>query len=635
MDGVVALVGRLLSGLHGVFGLGICPGDWLWTTAAAGGVIALLPVVTAIVVALIRKVSGNRYTLGTVAVFIGLGVLGNFLLPFWLFGGASQVFRTLAAGGTSLGMSGVGSLTEHTCFVLPSQNQLLGGSPRVGLAITSYESAPVRWVSIAALVVVPAFVLFWITRQAKQAFRGGARWPARLYYAPFLAFALLTAELSAGVTGLLWLGFLPVSALGVLVVKAVGTPSDAVLHPAPAAAPQQSHQAHQSAHTPAAQPSQPRSQVQQHQPPPAQTQRPLAQQPPPRPNPPTRVYEQAPQPQPVRQQPQPRPALPPVAAASAAAPLAGLADTPGPLPWMRDKPVTPTTTANLDAPTKFDATGDSFGGRFRRIRQLGQGGFGKVWLAMDASLGRKVAIKIAHATDPDSEQRMLREARALAAVRHPHCVRVYDILEDADGLAIVMEYVEGPSLAQALHDNGLVDDVAAARLWVTMAGALGAAHEKSVLHRDLKPSNVIIDQSGTAHLIDFGLARRRGDSTLTATGMMMGTPDFLAPEVARGEQASPASDAWQLAATVSYALTGHPPRGSRDNPMAALMAAANGEPCNRLPERSVHRRLLMASLDKDPNRRPTLGRVQQQLDGWLHGAGLTHEGPVTTVVRRP
>ncbi|WP_420704737.1 serine/threonine-protein kinase [Kutzneria chonburiensis] len=310
--------------------------------------------------------------------------------------------------------------------------------------------------------------------------------------------------------------------------------------------------------------------------------------------------------------------------------------TPGPLPWATPPAPDPDKTVYnpLDAPTKFDSTGDSFGGRFRRIRQLGAGGFGKVWLAMDSNLNRQVAIKIAHTSDADTQERMYREARALAAVRHENCVHVYDILEEDDGMAIIMEYVEGMSLAQTMQRNGLLDDITAARLWSTLAGALSAAHEKSVLHRDLKPSNVIIDPEGIPHLIDFGLARRRGDSTLTATGMMMGTPDYLAPEVARGETASPASDAWQLAATVSYALTGHPPRGTRENPMAALLAGANAEPNTKLPERSVHRRLLMASLDKDPAHRPTLGRVQQQLDGWLANSGVAQRGPVTTVTRR-
>jgi predicted Ser/Thr protein kinase len=372
----------------------------------------------------------------------------------------------------------------------------------------------------------------------------------------------------------------------------------------------------------------------------------------PRQNPPTKMYTQA-QPQPARPPVQPRPLPPPTrvqpagppptrvqpagpSLAAGPSPAGGLAMTPGPLPWATPPAPDPDKTVYnpLDAPTKFDSTGDSFGGRFRRIRQLGAGGFGKVWLAMDANLNRQVAIKIAHTSDADTQERMYREARALAAVRHENCVHVYDILEEDDGIAIVMEYVEGMSLAQTMQRNGLLDDVAAARLWSTLAGALSAAHEKSVLHRDLKPSNVIIDPEGLPHLIDFGLARRRGDSTLTATGMMMGTPDYLAPEVARGEAASPASDAWQLAATVSYALTGHPPRGTRENPMAALLAGANAEPNTKLPERSVHRRLLMASLDKDPGRRPTLGRVQQQLDGWLASAGIAQKGPVTTVTRR-
>jgi eukaryotic-like serine/threonine-protein kinase len=596
VDGVGALVVGLLSGLHSAFGPRVCNGDWLLTTMLAGGFFAVPPIAGAMLVSLIRKVSGNNYNPVMVILLTGIGVVGNLMIPFALFSGTVAAFADYADS-----LAGAGSLNDKFCYVLASQHELLDDSPVGALAITDYAPGPERWISIFGLIVLPVFVLFWITRQAKNAFHGGARWPARLYYAPFVIFVLMTFQLPSGVVGMLWLGFLPVSAAGVLAVKMLGTPSDAVLHPSPA---------HAVAEQRPVPPSVPPAKV----------------------NPPTKMYTQA---QPLSQQPPPtrvRPGPP-----TGLGPGAGLALTPGPLPWAASQPKDPvdrTTVRGLDAPTKFDSTGDSFGGRFRRIRQLGQGGFGKVWLAMDASLGRQVAIKIAHATDTDTQRRMYREARALATVEHPHCVRVYDILEDEDGIAIVMEYVEGPSLAHALHRNGLLDDVAAARLWATLAGALGAAHEKAVLHRDLKPSNVIIDNDGTAHLIDFGLARRRGDSTLTATGMMMGTPDYLAPEVARGEAASPASDAWQLAATVSFALTGHPPRGSRENPMAALLAGANGEPNTRLPERSVHRRLLMASLDKDPSRRPTLGRVQQQLEGWLASFGLSQNGPVTTVVRR-
>jgi serine/threonine protein kinase len=116
--------------------------------------------------------------------------------------------------------------------------------------------------------------------------------------------------------------------------------------------------------------------------------------------------------------------------------------------------------------------------------------------------------------------------------------------------------------------------------------------------------------------------------------MMVGTPDFLAPETATGATATPASDAWQLAATVSFALAGHPPRGVRENAMAALMAAAKAEPLSHLPQRSSHMRLLVASLDKDPARRPTLAAVQREMTAWIARAGQETAGPVTQVVSR-
>ncbi|MBO0840381.1 MAG: serine/threonine protein kinase, partial [Sciscionella sp.] len=303
-------------------------------------------------------------------------------------------------------------------------------------------------------------------------------------------------------------------------------------------------------------------------------------------------------------------------------PSGALANTPGPLPFMAPSTPTPTTSQR-------DTDG---GGRFKKVRELGSGGFGKVWLAVDQNLDRTVAVKFAHAPDTETEQRMLREGRALAAVRHPNCVRIYDIVSEPDGLGIVMEYIEGPSLSQQVRGKGRLDDVAAARLWSTMAGALDAAHAKGVLHRDVKPSNVLIDPEGAPHLIDFGIARSKGDSTLTATGMMMGTPDFLAPETATGKPATPASDAWQLAATVSFALAGQPPRGTRDDVMSALMAAANGAELTELPTDSAHYGLLRAALHTDPTHRPTLDAIREHLGQWLAATGHAEEGPVTAAV---
>jgi serine/threonine protein kinase len=215
-------------------------------------------------------------------------------------------------------------------------------------------------------------------------------------------------------------------------------------------------------------------------------------------------------------------------------------------------------------------------------------------------------------------------------VHHPNCVRVYDIIEDVDGLGIVMEYIDGQPLSDIVG-HGTMDDLAAARLWATMAGALASAHAQGVLHRDVKPANILVDSDGMPHLIDFGIARSRGDHTLTAAGLMMGTPDFLAPETASGGVATPASDAWQLAATVSYALTGQPPRGHRSNPMSALMAAAQRLPNTHLPDRSQHLPLLSVALDAEPGRRPTLASVHRELSGWLSRSGHSEEGPVTKV----
>jgi serine/threonine protein kinase len=258
--------------------------------------------------------------------------------------------------------------------------------------------------------------------------------------------------------------------------------------------------------------------------------------------------------------------------------------------------------------------------RFRRIRPLGSGGFGTVWLAMDTALDRTVAIKAAKVPDAETERRIRREARALAAVHHPHCVRIYDILADADGeLALIMEYVPGRSLSAAVQADGPLPDPATARMWNTLAGALHAAHAQGVLHRDVKPSNIIIDETGHPHLIDFGIAKATGDVTLTAAGMVLGTPDYMAPEVAAGRPASPASDAWQLAATMSFALAGIPPRGHRDGAVVAMLAAARGEPCNQLPAWSAHRGLLERALHPDPARRPSLPAMQAELTRWLAG----------------
>jgi predicted Ser/Thr protein kinase len=516
--------------------------------------------------------------------------------------------------------------------VITQFDYLMGARSIVHVVGDPAGTRVVYLVAAGITAVLALLCLLFVMMQAGSAFRLGPNWPRRVFWPPFLVLLLATSLLPVTLVGHLLLGFFPIALIGSFVVRIFGL-TTAMLNrpgrgrgnaasqqPAVSRTPQPNQgpknpPPYQPAQLPPYRPAGSPPPYQPHGPQPMQ-QPPIQ---PPRQYPPTRVADMRPEPKPTRLEQQP----------PAPAPLSKLADTPGPLPFG------PGATASSPKPTGEEKVWNPASGRFRRVRQLGRGGFGTVWLAVDTQLDRTVAVKLAHAPDSETEQRMLREARALAAVRHPNCVRVFDIVQDPDGLAIVMEYIEGDPLSDVVLKSGLLADTLAARLWVNMADALAAAHERGVLHRDVKPSNVIVDTDGTAHLIDFGIARSKGDSTLTAAGMMVGTPDFLAPETARGDAASPASDAWQLAATVSYALTGHPPRGERDNPISSLMAAAQGEPNVKLPTRSVHHRLLVSALDADPARRPSLAAIRSELSGWLSNAGLSKEGPVTRMISRP
>ncbi len=575
------LASALLSLAHSLFGPGFCPGDWVWATSAAGALVALLPPIGALAVSIIRKGTGNRYDATTLSVFGAIGLVSALILPWLLSNGISGVFRAERAGTKSgLPRAEVATLASGSCWV-DTQKEYLGGGPNVYEVLFYKNNAALpTFVYVAAFILLPAGSLLFVMLQGRTAFRRGPKWPSRFFWIPFAAMLAFSVGMEANTALHFWLGFLPFSVLGLIPVAMVGPPPWSVINRSDAP---------------------PRREPEPYRPPP-----PSPSQMQPRPTPP-------PPPPPPVNKPYPKTAL---ASAPEPPPMAGaLAAAPGPIP-------PPPGSRNAG------------GSRYRRVKQLGAGGFGTVWQAVDTQLNRTVALKIAHAPDRDTAERMQREARALAVVSHPNCVKVYDLAEEPDGLALVMEYLEGRPLAELVDGQGPLDDVAAGRLWATMAGALAAAHEKGVLHRDIKPSNIVLDPSGLAHLIDFGIARSQGDSKMTATGMMIGTPDFVAPEQAMGSAASPASDAWQLAATISYALSGQPPRGTRETPMAALMAAARAEPVSRLPQRSAHARLLAASLDPEPRRRPTLNSVRREVEGWLSRAGKSADGPVTRVVPR-
>ncbi|WP_307868016.1 serine/threonine-protein kinase [Umezawaea beigongshangensis] len=631
----MGLAADLLAWLFGVAAVPLCPGDWAWTTTAFGAAVGTLPTVAALLSIVVRRVVGNSYGPASGTVFAVLGVTGTLILPWVLFSGARAA---LDLGNIS---SWTNSIDESFCGIDMSQRDYLLNAPSAAEVVSDPGSAQSLFAVATAITgALAVLCLLFVMMQAGSAFRLGPSWPRRFFWPPFLVLLLVSCTLPVTLVGHLLLGFFPIALLGSLLVRLFGL-STAVLNrpgrdrstkkdeqPPLPRTPQQSgaRPLQNAAKPPPYQPAPPSHRPVTAVPPPYQ---PSAQTPVPQQGaqshhyPPTRVAgARAKEPTPTRVEP-PSPAQPP---------LSKLADTPGPLPFGLggSTPVPPVAPVGDSG-----AVWNPASGRFRRVRQIGSGGFGSVWLAVDTQLDRTVAVKLAHAPDADTEQRMQREARALAAVHHPNCVRVYDIVQDVNGLAIVMEFIDGKPLSEVVAQSGLLADQFAARLWVNMADALVAAHEKGVLHRDVKPSNVIVDGNGTAHLIDFGIARSRGDQTLTAAGMMVGTPDFLAPETARGEEATPSSDAWQLAATVSYALSGQPPRGERENAISALMAAARGEPNVKLPQNTAHHRLLVAALDADPARRPPLSAVRTELSSWLARQGLSKEGPVTSILPVP
>ncbi|SOR78441.1 MULTISPECIES: serine/threonine-protein kinase [Streptomyces] len=205
-------------------------------------------------------------------------------------------------------------------------------------------------------------------------------------------------------------------------------------------------------------------------------------------------------------------------------------------------------------------------GRYRLAERIGRGGMGTVWRADDELLGRQVALKQLHERPHLSAdelgtlyERMRREARSAARVTHPNVIVVHDVVEDDGRPCVVMEYVPGRTLGDLLQGGRTLPPHEAARVGLAMVGALRAAHEAGVLHRDVKPGNVLLGAGDRVVLTDFGIAMTAGSSTLTRTGEMVGSIEYMAPERVRGLTPGPASDLWALGATLYQALEGRPP----------------------------------------------------------------------------
>ncbi|MGW5052838.1 serine/threonine-protein kinase [Actinokineospora sp. NPDC004072] len=287
-------------------------------------------------------------------------------------------------------------------------------------------------------------------------------------------------------------------------------------------------------------------------------------------------------------------------------------------------------------------------GRYRVRGMVGQGAMGVVWSAYDEHLRRPVAVKEVRRQPgvPDAEaaelrERTLREARAIAALAHPNVVTLHDVVTEGDEPFVVMEYVQALSLAQLLRLNGPCTDVQAAVIGSAVAAGLLAAHAAGITHRDVKPGNVLVGADGTVKLTDFGIARNVSERTLTRSGIMLGSPAYIAPEVVSGDKATPAADLWGLGATLFAAVTGRAPY----DPDAPVMETLHRVVDDDVPVPDYDGPLLpviTGLMVKDPAARMPLQEVRELLHPLHPGPGpsvfadlKTSPEEATTVVTRP
>ncbi|MDW8806971.1 protein kinase, partial [Streptomyces scabiei] len=244
---------------------------------------------------------------------------------------------------------------------------------------------------------------------------------------------------------------------------------------------------------------------------------------------------------------------------------------------------------------------------------------GRVWRATDDMLDRQVAVKEMRIDGLDPEdsrtrrERTLREARATARIDHPHVVRVYDVVDAGDRLWIVMELVDGRSLEQVVAQDGPLGVRDTARIGLELVDALGQVHAQGVLHRDIKPANVLVKRTGAHHavLTDFGIAAIQNAEALTMAGMLVGSPDYMAPERVSGRPQGPPSDLWSLGATLCAALGGRSPF-SRATTLATLHAVLYEEP-ELPPAAGALHDVLAALLAKHPESRPGVPELTETL----------------------
>ncbi|MGW5234857.1 protein kinase domain-containing protein [Streptomyces nodosus] len=275
-------------------------------------------------------------------------------------------------------------------------------------------------------------------------------------------------------------------------------------------------------------------------------------------------------------------------------------------------------------------------GRYQLNTAIGRGAMGEVWRAYDQMLGRPVAVKVllTHNTDPTADSRFRLEAQTAGRLHHPHVVGVLDFGEHEGQLFLVMELVDGDSLSQVLSDDGPLSADRVADIAAQAASGLAVAHEQSIVHRDIKPGNLLLDSSGVVKIGDFGIARFMDDpsAALTATGQIVGTSLYIAPERALGKPAGPPSDVYSFGCVLYQLLTGQPPfRGN--SPIVILHQHLDSAP---VPPRELGVSLppafenyLLSLLAKKPEDRPT---ARQAADWFATGAWRGRPEPLPAAI---
>ncbi|MBV7694423.1 serine/threonine-protein kinase [Streptomyces sp. TRM70350] len=278
-------------------------------------------------------------------------------------------------------------------------------------------------------------------------------------------------------------------------------------------------------------------------------------------------------------------------------------------------------------------------GRYQLQDPIGRGAMGEVWRAYDETLGRPVAVKLLlpQDSDPTAASRFRLEAQTAGRLHHPYVVGVLDFGAQEDRLFLVMELVDGDSLARVLADAGPQPAERVARIASQAAAGLAAAHQQGIVHRDIKPANLLLDADGTLKIGDFGIARFLDDpaAALTATGQIVGTSLYLAPERALGRPAGPASDVYSLGCVLYQLLTGRPPFQA-DTPIAILHQHLDATP---VPPRQLGAELppafesyLLGLLAKQPEHRPSAAQVA---DWFAAGAWQGRPEPLPATAPTP